>query len=109
MECTFDGTWLTCGHSSHISMGMAVEMENGLIVDMEIVSNYCWSCYVKEKKLNREKFRKWQAMQLCNKNFDGTAGAMEVAVAVRIRQRSTQCGFRYTTFIEDGDSKLCPM
>lgn len=40
----------------------------------------------------------------CHSNFDGLSGAMEPEGAVRMWRRSERKGFRYVTFLSDGDS-----
>ena len=41
----------------------------------------------------------------CSKNFDGTAGAMEVACAKMLSRSIEKHNFRYATILSDGDSK----
>ena len=93
IEVSFDGTWLTRGHKSHIGVGFVIEVYTGIIIDVAVLCNYCKVCD-KGKKKHR-----------CNKNYDGLAGAMEAEEARRLWERSVNHNFRYITFVGDGDSK----
>lgn len=44
IEVSYDGSWLTRGHTSHIGMGFVVEIYTGFVLDMEVLSNYCQQC-----------------------------------------------------------------
>ena len=41
---SFDGTWLTRGHKSHIGAGFVIKIDTGFVMDFEILSNFCFSC-----------------------------------------------------------------
>lgn len=41
---SFDGSWHTRGHTSHIGMGCFIEMDTGTVLDHEVISNYCIQC-----------------------------------------------------------------
>ena len=41
---SFDGTWLTRGHSSLIGVGCVVEVITGLTLDFHVVSLHCQVC-----------------------------------------------------------------
>ena len=101
IEVSFDGTWLTRGHRSHIGVGFVIEVYTGIIIDVIVLCNYCRYCDGEKKK------------HRCNKNYHGLAGAMEVEEAKRLWERSVNYNFRYITFVGDGDSKaftaLCEM
>lgn len=86
-----DGTWMTRGHKSHVGAAFIIEAYTGIVVDFEVLCNYCPTC-----RLNKP--------HKCHKNFEGKSGAMEKEAAVRLWSRSTNFNFRYTTFIGDGDS-----
>lgn len=67
-------------------------MYTGLIVNFEVLCNYCSGCeWVKETHKR-------------HKNFDGLSGAVEAEIAVCLWSRSLQHNFRYVTFVGDGDS-----
>ena len=102
---SYDGTWMTRGHTSHIGVGIVIEMDTGMVIDFEVLSNFCQVCHAREKK--KLPFTpEWQQAHSpsCNKNYNGTASAMESEAACRLWRRSTTLGLRYTTFVGDGDS-----
>lgn len=57
---SYDGTWLTRGHSSHIGVGCVVDLLTGLCVDAHVMCTYCqvWSlrgrsCFRKSQRSMR--------------------------------------------------------
>ena len=70
IDVSFDGTWLTRGHQSHIGVGFIIEVCTGIIVDFEVLRNHCKVCEIDKSRKHR-----------CHKNFDGKAGAMETEEA----------------------------
>ena len=81
------------GHQSHIGVGFVTEVCTGIIVDFEVLRNHCKVCEIDKSRKHK-----------CHKNFDGKAGAMETEEAKRMWLRSLDYGFRYVTFVGDGDS-----
>lgn len=105
VDVTYDGTWMTRGHRSHIGVGFVMDSETGAVLDFEVMSNFCQKYFVKEKTLTPEEFAAWKEGHVfCTKNFDGKSGMMETEAAVRMWSRSEALGFRYVSFIGDGDS-----
>ena len=105
VDVSFDGTWMTRGHKSHIGVGYVMDSDTGSVLDCQVLSNYCQMCLVKQKSLSPEKFAVWKVSHnSCTKNFEGKSGAMESEAAVRLWSRSEAIGFRYVSFICDGDS-----
>lgn len=94
MEVSFDGTWMTRGHSLHIGISFVIEVYTCQIVDFEVLCNYCPIC-----KGNKDK----KGPHKCHQNFEGKSGSMEVEQATRLWKRSLQHGFMYTVFVGDGD------
>ena len=88
---TFDGTWMTRGHKSHIGCCFVLDAHTRTVIDMEVLCNYCIIC-------------KEQKDHVCHMNFDGKAGAMEKEGALRLWSRSLQHKMKYVTFVGDGDS-----
>ncbi|GFU67946.1 uncharacterized protein TNCV_1364901 [Trichonephila clavipes] len=41
INVTFDGTWLTRGHSSQIGVGYMINLPTGFVMDFEIMSKRC--------------------------------------------------------------------
>lgn len=107
---TYDGSWMTKGHKSHIGVGCVVDSDTGFILDHEVLSNDCVQCTKLENKRAKMTKGKFDALKSehkpkCQKNFNGKSGAMEAEGAVRMWQRSVKKNkMRYTTFIGDGDS-----
>lgn len=103
IDVTFDGSWLRRGHKSHIGVAFVVEVDLGLALDCVVLSNWCSMC-AQKKKRSPNSFDDWKKNHKCQQNFNGKSGAMEVEGAVRLWKNSTSLGFRYVTFVGDGDS-----
>ena len=104
---SYDGTWHRRGHSSHHGVGTAIHIETGLVLDVEVLSNYCKSCK-SAPDVNDPAYNAWleNHKSTCQKNYSGSSGAMEVEAAKRICQRSVdKYNLRYTTILCDGDAK----
>lgn len=76
ISVSFDGTWLTRGHSSHIGVGCVVDLLTGLCLDAHVMCTYCQRCESTGKKLLRDKpdeYAQWlgQHLDKCDKNFTG--------------------------------------
>ncbi|GFX86164.1 uncharacterized protein TNCV_2560461 [Trichonephila clavipes] len=84
IDVTFDGTWLTRGHSSQIGVGCVIDLLTGFVMDFEIMSKRCIECEHAKS---------------------GSSCAMEQEAALKLWQRSGDSGFRYTTLLSDGDAK----
>ena len=101
------GTWMTRGHKSHVLAGFVIEMTTGFVLDFHVISNFCKACSTNRKRKTKESFEAWQETVhagKCQANFDGLSGRMEAECAVQLWGRSEDIGFRYTTFVGDGDS-----
>ncbi|XP_050709396.1 uncharacterized protein LOC126994185 [Eriocheir sinensis] len=105
VDVTFDGTWMTRGHRSHIGIAFVLEADTRQVLDFEVLCNHCIPCS-KERTSHRDTFQEWfqTHKSRCHKNFEGKAGEMEAEAARRLWQRSETLGFRYITFVGDGDS-----
>ena len=105
ISVSFDGSWQKRGHTSHNGMASVIDLLTGLPIDYEILSNFCFKCKAMEGKEVEESWVQKHANN-CSKNFEGSAGAMEVETALRLWRRSVaQHKFRYRTMLCDGDSK----
>ena len=76
ISVSFDGTWLTRGHTSHIGVGCAVDLLTGMCVDAYVMCNFCQTCESTGKALFKEKpteHAAWLEEHLgeCEKNFTG--------------------------------------
>lgn len=106
-DVSFDGTWMTRGHKSRIGATFVMDMSSGMTIDFEILSNFCRACSIVQKRKDKKSFEEWRKTVhagKCQKNFEGKSGAMEAEGAVRIWGRSLDNGYRYVTFLGDGDS-----
>lgn len=102
---SYDGTWKTRGHSSHIGVGTVIELFSGYVLDYVVLSNFCLGCEVGPKP-SSEGYQEWKANHKCQKNTNSKAGQMEVEAALILFQRSLERhGLRYTTMLSDGDSR----
>lgn len=104
---SYDGTWQKRGHSSHNGVGVAIEVDSGLVLDFQVVSNYCKVCQ-NGVKPNSPTYDTWQLQHKwkCQKNFDGSSNAMEAEAAKHIFARSVRKRqLVYGRMLCDGDSK----
>lgn len=104
---SYDGTWHKRGHTSHFGVGVAVELNSGLVIDYSVQSNYCQVC-AQGPKPGSQEYEEWFESHSpdCQKNFQGSAHAMEVEAASVIFGRSVERhNMQYTTVLCDGDSK----
>ncbi|GFY05496.1 uncharacterized protein TNCV_218781 [Trichonephila clavipes] len=49
LSVSFDGTWLTRGHTSLIGEGCVIDMLTGYVVDFKVMSKVCRHCSVAKK------------------------------------------------------------
>ena len=105
---SYDGTWHKRGFTSHHGVGVAIEVHTGMVIDFEVLSNFCHACALAETKYGADSvdFLSWKAKhEDCEKNFDGSSKAMEAECAKRIWGRSSEkYGLRYTSIVSDGDA-----
>ena len=75
LTVSFDGSWLTCGHSSMYGVGCVIEVTTGLVLDLVVQSLYCHSCASARARYNGEhtpEFKKWKDSHTeCNVNYSG--------------------------------------
>ncbi|MPC48037.1 hypothetical protein E2C01_041802 [Portunus trituberculatus] len=91
IHCSFDATWLTRGHKSKIGAAFVMDMYSGMIIDFEVLSNFCRACAIMRKKKNPATFDDWYRSAhsgKCQANFHGLSGAMEPEGALRMWQRT---------------------
>ena len=102
---SYDGSWQKRGYTSHNGMASVIDLMTGYPIDFEVLSNYCNKCRIAEDKNVSNEWKVKHAPN-CQRNFTGSAGAMEVECAKRLWTRSVEKNnFRYTTILSDGDSK----
>ncbi|GFX92669.1 uncharacterized protein TNCV_4087741 [Trichonephila clavipes] len=109
LSVSFDGTWLTRGHTSLIGVGCVIDMLTGYVVDFEWMSKVCRHCSVAKNKLGQSsaEFSIWYEghKSECDINHLGSSTSMEMEAALTLWKRSTSLGFRYITVLSDGDCK----
>ena len=97
---SIDGSYGHMGRYSRFSITFVVEVITGRIIDFEVT----------EKCTNEEcgdKAHDYKDNGNCKfGNFHGSSGPMETHNAMVLFRRSTMWGFRYTTYISDGDAKV---
>lgn len=105
VDVSFDGTWLTRCHKSLIDIAFVMDVYSGLVLDFEVLSNFCRACASmkkKEKAAFDERYRTVHSGK-CQADLSGLSGAMKAEGVVRMWQRSEGKGYRYVTFLNDGD------
>ncbi|GFT52539.1 uncharacterized protein TNCV_14961 [Trichonephila clavipes] len=109
LSVSFDGTWLTRGHTSLIGVGCVIDMLTGYVVDFEVMSKVCRHCSVAKNKLGQSsaEFSIWYEghKSECDINHLDSSTPMEMEAALTLWKRSTSLGFRYITVLSDGDCK----
>lgn len=109
ISVSFDGSWLTRGHSSLVGVGCVIDILTGYAVDFEVMSKKCRLCENAKRDLGESsaEFHIWFTghESQCEINHHGSSNAMELKAAECLWKRSMQLGFRYTTMLSDGDSK----
>ncbi|GFU36450.1 uncharacterized protein TNCV_484531 [Trichonephila clavipes] len=71
LSVSFDGTWLTRGHTSLIGVGCVIDMLTGYVVDFEVMSKVCRHCSVAKNKLGQSsaEFSIWNSFEIyCKKD-----------------------------------------
>lgn len=100
---TCDGTWAQRGFVSKYGVVLVIHLDTGFVIDYELLSKYCKFC--EQHKDDRSNWYQGHEEQ-CNKNFEGSSPAMEMAGWKILWERYVdKCKFRYVTVISDGDSK----
>ncbi|GFY31639.1 uncharacterized protein TNCV_4199501 [Trichonephila clavipes] len=110
MSVSYDGTWQKRGHTSNLGLEIIIDILSGLVLDFEVLSKYCHNCVVAGRDMGVDwaEFHIWQKGHTdeCDKNFDGTSGAMEMHAALIMWRRSiSDCQMRFVSMLSDGDSK----
>ena len=108
---SLDRSWMTRGHKSAYGIGCVIDTVTGLCVDLAVFSSYSQHCSYARRRFggrDTEEFKDWFETHRneCNRNFDGTSGAMEAAAAEMLWERYVdRHRFRYTTIVSDGNAK----
>ncbi|GFW93119.1 uncharacterized protein TNCV_3888601 [Trichonephila clavipes] len=95
-----DGTWQRRGYSSMNRCVAALSIDNGKVVDIEIMSSYCPTCRKISKMRRSIESETFAADHVCHSNFQGSALKMEAVGATSIFQRSiVKRGLKYAHII----------
>ncbi|GFV33450.1 uncharacterized protein TNCV_1679211 [Trichonephila clavipes] len=90
---SFDGTWLTRGHTSLIGVGCIIDMLTGYALDFEVMSKVCCHCSVAKNKLGKPSaaFSIWYEghKSKCDINYLDSSTSMEMEAALPLWKRST--------------------
>ncbi|GFY11005.1 uncharacterized protein TNCV_2201131 [Trichonephila clavipes] len=109
LSVSFDGTWLTRGHTSLIGVGSVIDMLTGYNVDFEVMSKVCRHCSVAKNKLgpSSAEFSIWYEGHKSEYDINhlDSSTSMEMEAALTLWKRSTSLVFRYITVLSDGDCK----
>ncbi|KAI0243324.1 hypothetical protein LSAT2_015918 [Lamellibrachia satsuma] len=106
-----DGSWQRRGFQSKNGVATVLSVNPrgpAKVVDVHVSSNYCNTCKTQASKLSEAEFNAWYENHKgrCQKNHDGSAGAMEPDGMLKIFRRSEEKhGLVYTGYLGDGDSK----
>lgn len=115
IDVSLDGSWHARGHKSTLGVWAAVDVNSGLVVDYEVLSNYCARCNVLSRNFQGKKISKEQYRQLlaehsssleCESNYKGDCAGMEEEAALRLWRRSLGKGLRYVNLVSDGHSSV---
>ncbi|GBN05174.1 hypothetical protein AVEN_230511-1 [Araneus ventricosus] len=113
---SYDGSWLTRGHTSNTGVGCVIDLLTGFVIDFEVMSNVCMKLCMRCEECQQTKlalgedtaeFPFWYEghRDFCSITHVGSSGSMEVKAAIKLWERSESIGFRYTSLLSDGDSK----
>ena len=102
---SFDRSWQKRGFTSHNGTAAVINLLTGIPINSEVLSNFCTKYNAVEGEQEDLEWKKRHEPN-CPKNFEGAAGAMDVACAEKLWSRSVEKhNFMYTTILSDGDSK----
>lgn len=106
-----DGSWQRRGFQSKNGVATVLSVNPrgpAKVVDVHVSSNYCNTCKTQASKLSEAEFNAWYENHKgrCQKNHDGSAGAMEPdGMPIIFRCSEEKHGLVYTGYLGDGDSK----
>ena len=99
---TVDGRWQRRGYTLMNGVVVAVSVDMGKVLDIEVLSRFCKSCSSLGRILKDDP----QEFDTCHVNYTGTAPAIEVEGAKRMFERSiTNRSICYTSYYGGGDRK----
>ncbi|GBN18257.1 hypothetical protein AVEN_81276-1 [Araneus ventricosus] len=97
---SYDGSWLTRGHTSNIGIGCVIDLMTGFVIDFEVMSKRCEECQQTELALDEDtaEFHFWYECHrdFCSITHVGSSGSMEAKAAIKLWGRSESIDFRYS-------------
>ena len=82
-----------------------MDVLTGIVIDFQVLSNFCLSCTRALKSLSDDEFKEWlKSHDDYQINREGSAALMELTAAEILGLGSQQLGFCYVTIVSDGDS-----
>ena len=93
IRVTCNGTWSRRGHQAKYGIVVVASWENGLVLDTEVLSMFCYECHAKKNmETTSDEFLDWWEENQGNygQNYYGSSGSMEVEGARRMWQRSIE-------------------
>ncbi|GFU90966.1 uncharacterized protein TNCV_4922971 [Trichonephila clavipes] len=109
INVSFNGSWLTRGHTSLIGIACVIDILTGYVIDFEVMCKVCRNCSVAKGELgeSRAEYDIWFEghRKDCDINHSGSSTSMEMEAALILWERSQEMGFRYSTLLSDGDCK----
>ncbi|GFU18251.1 uncharacterized protein TNCV_1389101 [Trichonephila clavipes] len=109
ISVSFDGSWLTRGHTSLIDIACVIDILTGYAMDFEVMCKVCRNCSVAKRELGESsaEYDIWFQghRKDCDVNHYGLSTSMEMEATLILWERSQEMGFRYSTLLSDGDCK----
>ncbi|GFX36388.1 uncharacterized protein TNCV_4933011 [Trichonephila clavipes] len=109
ISVSFDGSWLTRGHTSLIGIACIIDILTGYVIDFEVMYKVWRNCSVAKRELGESsaEYDIWLEghRKDCDINHSGSSTSMEMEAALIIWERSQEMGFLYSTLLSDGDCK----
>ncbi|GFV47849.1 uncharacterized protein TNCV_2369431 [Trichonephila clavipes] len=109
ISVSFDGSWLTRGHTSLIDMACVVDLITGYVIDFEFMCKVCRICSAAKRELGESsaEYDIWFEghRKNCDINHSGSSTSMEMEAALIHWKRSQALEFRYSTLLSDRDYK----
>ncbi|GFU72831.1 uncharacterized protein TNCV_2782961 [Trichonephila clavipes] len=111
ISVSFNGSWLTRGHTSLIGIACVIDILTGYVIDFEVMCKICRNCSVAKRELGESsaEYDIWFEghRKDCDVNHYGSSTSIEMEAALILWERSQEMEFRYSTLLSNGDCKTC--
>ncbi|GFX71274.1 uncharacterized protein TNCV_3410441 [Trichonephila clavipes] len=108
ISVSFDGSWLTRGHTSLIGIAYVIDILTGYVINFEVMCKVCRNCSWAKRELKESsaEYDIWFEghRKDCDINHSGSS-TMEMEAALILWEKSQVMGFHYSTLLSDGDCK----